>query len=281
MENILLGSNLQYYKFPFSAFLETQEKHGITALDLAQISPHIYVDSEEVVDPYDITKKLKEKNIAVQAVTAMPYRYSVCSSPETIQNEKTIGYYQQCILFAQKIGAKYVLVTASGAEYDQSCTVLMDNAIRTLSVLSSFALTHNVSLLFGTVLGEESPNNSSTPVLTHLWEVKELLSQVHSPGLKAYLDTLAASLAGETISQWFDMFGENLCLVRFTDGNYNGYRVWGTGCLPCKKFLNELKMNGFHGPLSLAVPGERYSDMPAKAENELLTNLRTALLQVS
>ena len=280
MVNTILGSNLQYFKYPFFSFAETQKNNGITEVDLALISPHIYVDSEEIADPCAVISTLKEKGISIRTITPMPYRYSICSEKGSFQNEKTIGYYKQCILFAQRARAEYVFITASGAEYDKDKNVLLSCAEETLYTLSTFAEKHEVCLLLGTVLGEESPYNASTPVLTCLSEIKTVLSQVNSPALKAYLDTLAISLTGETITQWFSALGDNIRLIRFTDGNYNGYRIWGTGCLPCEKYLSELQSSKYSGPLSLAVPGERYCENPMEADNLMLAYFRTALSKV-
>ena len=164
--------------------------------------------------------------------------------------------------------------------YDKDKNVLLSCAEETLYTLSTFAEKHEVCLLLGTVLGEESPYNASTPVLTCLSEIKTVLSQVNSPALKAYLDTLAISLTGETITQWFSALGDNIRLIRFTDGNYNGYRIWGTGCLPCEKYLSELQSSKYSGPLSLAVPGERYCENPMEADNLMLAYFRAALSKV-
>jgi len=98
--------------------------------------------------------------------------------------------------------------------------------------------------------------------------------------LKAYLDTEVISLCGETIKEWFDTLGEDIRMVRFVDGNYNGYRVWGTGCLPCGKYLKELTTCGYEGALSLNIPGERYVEEPEKAMMENIRFVRETVRQV-
>ena len=107
-----------------------------------------------------------------------------------------------------------------------------------------------------------------------------MIEAVSSDFLKVYLDTEVISLRGETISGWFDTLGEDIRLVRFTDGNYNGYRIWGRGCLPCRKYLNQLDESGYAGPLALTVPGERYIDDPVSAMKENIQVLRQNMGQV-
>ena len=280
MNNCLFGSNAQFLKLPFPAFAEALVRDGLQAADLTLLAPHFYIDSEEAVDPCGALRLLAEKGIAVRCVTPLPYRYSVCAEEGTIQWEKTIGYYRQCILFAQRAGARMMPITASGADFDREPQQLLENAVNSLKILSGFAGDHGVELLLGTVPGMEDPIHASTPVLLTLPEINAVLDEVDSPALNAYLDTEVISMAGEGITQWFALLGGRIRLVRFSDGNYNGYRIWGEGCLPCEKFLRELDACGYRGPLSLTLPGERYSGDPAGAQHRLLAHLRQAMARV-
>ena len=280
MKNCLLGSNAQFIKLPFAAFAEAMERDDLRAADLTLAAPHFYIDSEEASDPCGALRILAEKGIDVCCVTPPPYRYSICAAEGTVQWEKTIGYYRQCILFAGMTGAGMMPVTASGAEFDREPRQLLENAVVSLKLLAEFAGEHGVELLLGTVPGMENPVSASTPVILTLPEVNAVLDEVDSPALKALLDTEVVSMAGESITQWFALLGERIRLVRFADGNYNGYRAWGEGCLPCGKFLSELKACGYNGPLSLALPGERYCEEPAAAQGRLLAHLRRAMAQV-
>lgn len=270
----LLGNNGQYIRYPFEDFLKAQKKFGIKEIDLTLQAPHIYVDSEEYEDLAAVQRAMKENGISVYCVTPLPYRYTICADAGSIQLEKTISYYKQCILAAQSLGASYLCVTASGGCYDYDGERLMKNAEAALMLLADFAGEHDVTLLLGTVLGEECPTNASTPVLVHAEEVKQVLENVHSPYLKVYMDTEVISLCGETITQWFEMFGGDLRLIRLTDGNYNGYRIWGRGCLPCRKYLDEIRDNGYHGKCSLQIPGEKYIVDPQTADGENLSYLK-------
>ena len=281
MDNLFLGNNAQFFRFPYNDFVKALLADNISAVDLTLLSPHIYIDSFEILDPCHVIEMLHANGISVEATTPVPYRYSICAEAGTMQRERTLGYYRQCILFTKKAGAKFLLLTASGANFDTANEILLENAAEVLSILASFAEECGVTLLLGTVFGSESPLNASSPVLLTLPDVKNMLQRVNSPALKAYLDTAVISLVGETISQWFTQLGKEICLVRFTDGNYNGYRIWGSGCLPCERYLRELQQNGYSGALSLSVPGERYCENPAEAQRFLLCNLRNALKKVT
>ena len=86
--------------------------------------------------------------------------------------------------------------------------------------------------------------------------------------LKLYVDTEVISTAGETISDWLTEFGDDIKLIRMTDGNYHGYRVWGDGCLPCSKYVGEIKKSGWNGLISLQMPGEAYLENAETADQK-------------
>lgn len=277
----LLGSNAQFVRKPLDAFLREQKRLGVRYADLTLQSPHIYIDSEEHQDLAPVRKTLADAAVSVRCVTPLPYRYSICADKGTMQYEKTLGYYRQCILAAEELGASYLCVTASGACYDVPADRLRGNGADMLRQLADFAKAHQIVLLAGSVLGEESPENASTPVLVSLEEIAQTLQVVGSDHLKAYLDTEVISLRGETISQWFETLGDEIKLIRFTDGNYHGYRVWGEGCLPCGKYLREILQSGFDGDLSLQIPGERYVEAPEAAQEKNLHHVERVLEEVS
>jgi len=275
-----LGNNAQFIKYPFETFLHVAIDNDVKEVDFTAHVPHFYIDSYGYKDLCGVKDKMQEAGITVSCVTPLPYRFNICADADSVQREKTIAYYQQCILAAEYLGAPYVTITASGACYDYEAERLRKNALETLSVLSSFAADHGIVLLLGTVVGKECTYNATTPVFVHLDEIKETLTQVNSPNLKAYMDTEVISLCGETIKDWFAALGDEIKLVRFVDGNYNGYRIWGKGCLPCRKYLKELSACGYEGPLSLHIPGERYVEEPVAMLEENISFLREAVRQV-
>ena len=99
-------------------------------------------------------------------------------------------------------------------------------------------------------------------------EVAEIIEQIGSSYLAAYADTQVLSIRGESLTDWFDRLGEKVRLVRFTDGNYNGYRIWGKGVLPAEKLAEEIYRTGFNGLISFQIPGERYCENPKDAQKQ-------------
>lgn len=262
---LLLGNNAQFIRKPFVDFVKAARDNDIHAVELTLQTPHFYVDSEKY---HSIDKQkcmLEEAGIRTISIQPLPYRYTICSEEGSIQHEKTIKYYERCILMAKELGARFVCITGSGADFDKEKKDLLEYAQKSLSKLVAFAEKQDIILLLGSVLGEECPNLATTPVLTSIDEVRKVVESINSDYLGVYVDTEVISVCGETIQQWFSVLNERIRLVRFVDGNYNGYRIWGEGCLPCSKYLDSLRSEGYDGALAMNIPGERYISEPEKA----------------
>lgn len=280
MNNVVLTGNGQFVREPIEKFFDLQVEESVKEIDFVLQVPHIYIDSEKILLLDDLYYLLNKCNVLINTLTPIAYRYSICSERNSYQREKTVLYYKNVIDFASKVKAKHVLITGTNALYDMNKEVLISNAISTLKELSDYAKEKKVLLLLGTVLGEESINNASTPVITKLRDLKYILDQVDNQNLNAYLDLEVISACGETIDMWFKELEDKIKFVRFTDGNYNGYRILGKGVLPLKKYLEELKEFGYTGPLSLNIPGERYVEDPYSYEKESLKVMRDLLMEV-
>ncbi len=260
--NRLLTSNSTFLKLPFSDFVYSTEKVGINEIDLALAAPHVYIDSKECLDISGIREYRRSGRLTVKSASVCAYRYSICADSSTMQGKKSLEYYKRCIEFASLVGADMLQINASGACFDYEKDRLLSNAARMLNQLVITAKNQNVVLLLGTVLGKESDRNQTTPVLTGLNDIKAMIGYIDNIFLDAYLDTEAVYVAGESISDWVHALGTKVRLIRFADGNYNGYRIWGDGCLPVNKMMNEIKENMYMGYLSTALPGEYYLASP-------------------
>lgn len=258
-----LGNNAQYIRFPFDKFIEDMKAFNVKNVDLSLMTPHYYVDSNEAKDIANVKAKLKQADIKVKCVTPPPYRYSICAEEGFIQQKKTLEYYSRCIDVAEYLETDYINITLSGACFDYKKERLIESACANLKSMVEFAEKHNKTFLIGTVLSEaDSPINATTPVGISIEDISEIVNSVNSRHLSVYLDVATVSLCGETIEQWFKNFGEKISLIRFSDGNYNGFRALGDGCLPCRKIYNEILNYGYKGDFSLQTQGEKYIDDP-------------------
>ena len=263
-----LESNSQYIRYSMTDFLKVQKELESHHIDLVLQSPHIYVDCEEYGQIRKYQKDFERYQICVDCVTPLPYRYSIGFHPNSLIGQRSRQYYANCIRAAHLCGSQYLCITAANACFDEPKQKLMEYCIENLNALVKVAEEENVILLLGTVMGMDSPCNASTPIVLTVNEVAEIIEQIGNSYLAAYADTQVLSIRGESLTDWFDRLGEKVRLVQFTDGNYNGYRIWGKGVLPAEKLAEEIYRTGFNGLISFQIPGERYCENPKDAQKQ-------------
>lgn len=92
-----------------------------------------------------------------------------------------------------------------------------------------------------------------------LGKVKTLFDMVNHPRFKAMVDLTAMAVSGESIQEWFDVFGtENIIHAHFVDGNPYGHLVWGEGNRNLQKDLEVMLANGYQGVYSQELTDASY-----------------------
>ena len=222
----IAACNAQYVRRPFSAFVETQRELGIRQMEFVAQVPHLWCDHLVCEDEAGVASLLREAGIGIAAFTPKLYRYSICAEPGSRQAEATAAYFANTIKIAARLNAPLFCVETGGGAFDTPADELWGRARKTLAELC--VMTEEAGMLLA--VGTASPEDS--PLLATLGDLVKMKREVGHNNFRTILDTRTASVAGESIPAWFDAFGDDLALVRFVDGNYNGWRPWGEGCLP-------------------------------------------------
>jgi protein FrlC len=263
----IANMNVHYYLYPFDYFLDVQNEIGIKNIELWGSVPHLWIDHIRYRDIAPIRKKLVDYGIDIVAFTPKPYNYTLCAPYESTQRKATLTYYKNCIDATVNLGVNRMCIDSTGGSFDTPYEILWNCCRDLLIHLCRIAKSKDVMIIMGTAL----PGLSK--VVTTLHELKEMVDCVARDNLKVLLDTVAMSMSGETIGQWFGVFGSNIVHTHFTDGRNNGYRVWGEGCYPMKKYLYELYHNGYTGYLGQKILNEDYFTDPAEADRKNFTSI--------
>ena len=270
----IAGCNVQYTRRRFADFVEAQRGLGIKTIEFVAQVPHIWCDHMGWEDETPVKTALERAEIGVAAFTPKLYRYSTCAAPGSSQRTHSAEYFANAIKLAKRLSAPVLCIDVGGGCFDAPAEILWESCRKTLVELCALAEDVGINL----AMSSASPSDS--PILTTLQEIGKMKKEVGHKNLKAVLDTRAAGVMGEKIGEWFDAFGEDIALVRFSDGNYSGYRVWGEGCLPCGGFLREIKECGYGGVLSMYRGGERDVADPVGADEKNYSYLSEALEKI-
>jgi protein FrlC len=256
----IAACNAQYIRRPFSEFVETQRRLGIRQMEFVAQVPHLWCDHVVCEDESRVASLIREADIGIAAFTPRIYRYSICARPKSQQARSTISYFSNTIKIAARLRSPIFCVESGGGQFDVPADELWKRAGEMLSIICAMTEKEGILLAVG------AASKTDSPVLTTLSELARMKNEIGHKNFKVILDTQMASIAGETIPEWFDRFGDDIALVRFVDGNYNGYRPWGEGCLPCGKFAEQIVRSGYKGVLSQYRKGEFDVSCPIEAD---------------
>ncbi len=253
-----------HYKFrPLDYFLESQQELGVQSIEFWCARPHFLLDDYGFED----VKKLKEKldfygmKLAAFSPECTVYNYNLCAQDETAARH-SMGYFEKAIEAAEQAEAKLMVVNCGGGLRDEEKERIFERAVDRLTCLGKTASEHGILLAVETLCPGDSP------VFNTLTELKSLLDAVNSKNVQACLDLTAAGMAGESMKDWFELLGDKVRHIRFTDGRPGGRLVWGDGLRPLEDQFGWIEQYGYTGYLSLSVNDPRYLDNPREADEK-------------
>lgn len=242
----LAGMNIHYRLYPLEHFLDTQQRLGITTIELWAGAPHFLLGYDGFQDCTKLKQLLRERGMTIGAFSpeCVTYPFPVCSGQPQIR-QLGRAYYENAIRAAAGLGAKIVPISCAGALKDEDLTQAVDRAAEGVRELGALAGELGVTLAVETLCPDASP------VLNTLDQLEAFLRAVDHPQVKACLDICSVRVAGETLQQWFECLGDQIVHVHFTDGRPGGHLVWGQGLHPLDDYVDTLARNGYQGLLGL------------------------------
>jgi sugar phosphate isomerase/epimerase len=264
------GCNSQYARVPFEFFAAWQAKLGIKTTEFIAQVPHLWCDHLFCESTLALGETLRKNGLSVAAFTPRLYRYSVYADWGGEQRNATDRYFKNAMRAACELRAPLFCVENGGACFDMSGEALFERCADMLAELCDFAKPLGLNVAFGIACEGDSP------ILLRGEELKRLSDELSRENFRIILDTRTISVIGEKIEDWFEIFGRQIALVRFTDGNYNGCRVWGEGCLPCSFLMKKIILCGYGGVWSQYRRGESEAEAPDEADCRNIAYLRDA-----
>ncbi len=260
--------NMHYKNYSLDYFLASVQRIGYESVAFWGGPPHFLLEEAGYEDAKLLRKKFTEHGLTCTCFTAAallpPYQFAV---EGTEQIEDTYRYFANGIRVAAELGAG-VMVANSG--YGQKTGRREDAWGRSRDMLrrvAEFAGEYNVCLTI------ESLRPQETNLVVTLSDTKRMADEVNHPNLKVMIDTTAIGVSGETVWDWFKVFGSDIKNMHFVDGTPFGHLSWGDGSFPLEDMLSCMQRYGYDGPLGLEITDPRYYVNPAMASIKSFNSL--------
>lgn len=263
----IAGMNIHYVNYSLDYFLDTQQKLGFQTIELWCGAPHVGIDHLRYYEAKSLKKKIAARGLRVCVITPENclYPYQV-GAKEREHRERSFEYFKNGILLAEELEVPMMEINSGWGYRNEPREEAWNRSQDMLSRLAQTAKAHGVTLVMESLRPEESQ------IVTTLADTKRMIEAVGSPALKPMADLCAVSVAGETLSDWFQTFGKDLRHMHFIDGEPSGHLVWGDGCHHLGKEIAILNQYDYSGCLGQELTEGRYFDDPAAADFRNMKN---------
>lgn len=260
------GMNIHYVNYSLDYFLAAQQRIGFKTIELWCAVPHLWLDHYGFYDANETAKKIHSHglNICVLTPENCTYPYQVAAKePELLQWSRQ--YFTNGVRLAAELGCNYMEINSGWGYWNENREEAWKRSRDMLRFLAEQAEQNGISLVMESLRPEESQ------LVTTLSDAKRMYDEVDHPRLKIMIDTCAMGVAGETIDQWFDVFGDEIKHMHFVDGNPYGHLIWGDGKHHLGEFIKSLNKYGYTGALGQEITDGKYYADPAMHD---LRNMR-------
>lgn len=262
--------NLHYHQFTLEYFLDCMVALGIRNVELLGGHQGLWLDPREYQDPEPIRRMLKERGLSCPVFTPQNCRFGYqFGAKERDLREKTFGYFSNGIRLAAELGASCMEANSGWGYWDEPEE---DGLKRTIEMHQRLA---EVAAENGITIVAESLRPQESKIGYRLDQMKRIFDGVHHPNFKVMIDLTAMSVAGESIQDWFDVFGaENIAHAHFQDCNPYGHYIWGEGNRNLQKDLEVMVKNGYQGYFTQELTDAAYYFNPFEYDKKNVQNLK-------
>jgi protein FrlC len=254
------GMNLGYNFFSFEYFLDSMVRVGAESIELWGGFPHIYFDSTIHPTIGEIKKAVDGRGLHINCYTPeqLLYTYNI-AAPEPEVRAMSVEFFRRNIYAACQLGTKTVLMTSGHGYADKPLEEAWKWSRESLHELGEFAGKLGMTIALENLQPTESNLVYTLPAL------KRMLDELGSPNIKAMVDVVPMHLAGETMQQYLDTFGDDLIHVHVVDGEPTGHMAWGDGQLPLDEDVKCLCDNDYRHTITFEIANSMYLYDPESA----------------
>lgn len=262
--------NIHYVNYSLDYFLDCQQALGVRKVELLGAHQGVWMDHQGYQDAAAIRRKLTERGLKCPVFTpdncCCGYQFAV-KEPEL--RERCFRFFSNGIRFGAELGAKIFEANSGWGYWNEPEEEGFKRAVEMHQRLCEVAKEYDMMIACESLRPQESL------IGWRLDQIKHLFDEVNQPNFKAMIDLTAISVAGETIQEWFDVFGpENIIHSHFQDCTPYGHYIWGDGNRNLRQSVTDMLANGYQGLFSQEITDRGYYEEPFFHDRRNMQNLK-------
>lgn len=265
----IAGMNEHYWLFPLTYFLDAMAELELRKIELWAGSPHLYIEDLTLSQVQQIRKEIESRDLNLICYTPEQciYPFNIAAKEEELRT-KSIRYFLRSLDAAAELGTNLFQTVPGWGYFDESVEEAWKRARESLEILTERAGKLGITITL------EPLERRGTNLITDLPSLKRMLAEVNSPNLKVIVDTCPMEAVGESFTDYFTEFGEDVRHIHFVDSIHS---AWGDGTFPLKNYLEQISHHGYTGHLTLEICAKKYFTDPTPAVKQSLAHIKQAL----
>ncbi|MDO5439685.1 MAG: sugar phosphate isomerase/epimerase family protein [Erysipelotrichaceae bacterium] len=261
-----------YQQYSFDYVLDSLQSIGIRNIDFWGGIPHFYRFDYTNEGAAAFLKELRQKaedrgmKFVIYTPETLAYPYSI-ADPNRKTVQRTIDFFSMSMDDALTLGTDRLFINTGAGLRDLPRQQSMDICIDAIARICAEAEKKGITMM----LEQLQPYESN--LCTTIEDIALILKAVDSPALKVCVDLVAMDVAGETLEQYFERFGEEkIGFIHFSDAHHE---ICGTGNLPLKEYIETLERHDYSSIVDLEINDSIYWFDPHAAHKQTVDYLRT------
>lgn len=268
----LAPMNHIYRFYERNDYFRSAAENGYKSVDYWTCGSHYLLDSYSYEDTKPIKSKLKEYGLNVICMTpeqTCPKPYNMASKSSELK-KRTKQYFKNAILAAHELECSKVLITSGWQYYSEDREEAWKRSVDMVGNLCNYAKKYGVFLTMETL----SPQ--STTLANTISDLKRIMTEVNSEQYTITIDLDTITNSGETVQEYFDIFGSKVNHCHFMDHKEGifGHIAFGDGDINPEEILYEFYKNNFQGHFTLEYTMSRYFKNPHKIYKKTMEILK-------
>jgi len=241
----LIGSNFCFQHYPFERVAEAMRGFGFKHVELWGIAQHLDLFHASDARVERVRRVLADHGLSTWCFTPeqVIYPINIASGDADLRADSAARFCRAADICAA-LGARYLFLTSGRGYETEAPEAAWARAVESLAKIAEHARGLGIRCLL------EPLQRVETNILLDAKGTRRMLDEISADNFDVVLDTVAMAGAGDTVADYFDLFGPRVAHVQLVDGTPAGHMVWGDGKLPLGTYVTELADHGYAGKVT-------------------------------
>jgi protein FrlC len=241
----LIGANFCFQHYPLEMMAKALSGFGMREIELWGATQHLDLFHATEARVESVRRVLAEHGLSTWCFTPeqVLYPINIASGDEELRSDSIERFCRAADICAA-LGARYLFLTSGRGYETEPPESAWGRAAESLAKIAGHARRNGIRCLL------EPLQRVETNILLDAQGTRRILDEIGAENMDVVLDTVAMATAGDTVANYFSLFGARLAHVQLVDGTPAGHLVWGDGTLPLGRYVSELAERGYTGKVA-------------------------------